>query len=171
MSSTLAEILSALSVKVVPALLTVVKEAEEARSLVRTGEIEDDPYSLHHQLLYNRKQIERLEYLTSQMVLMKSRAEQQVASARAAYDDAYQKAATKPSVGFSGDYSTAKEKDAYYNLSTVDETIRLRQTEALHRDSYSAWDYCRILLRGAEGVQRDLDQRIRLLTMQGRLES
>lgn len=163
------KILESLSSKVAPAIIHALKDASHARDMVIGGETDDGPAELHEQLLHNRRQIERLEHLTSQFVLLKSRAAQQVAAAQGAYDDAYMAAATKKSIGF-GDYTSAKEKDAHFNLATVEETITLRRTLALHRDVESAWDFCRILLRGAEGVQRDLELRLRMISLTNSLE-
>lgn len=168
MKAELSEILESLSDGVAPAILSALEEATEARALVRPGAEEDGVQDLHSQLLTNRRNIERLEYLTAQFVLLKSRTSQAVAARKGAYDDAYMKAATKPSVGF-GDFATAREKDAVFNLSAMDETWQLRKAESMHRDVDSGWDYCRILLRGAEGVQRDLETRIRLMSMQSYL--
>jgi hypothetical protein len=101
---------------------------------------------MHQQLVINRAMIERLEYVTSSLGFMRTRTEQAVATAKAEYDDAYMRAATKKTVGFA-DYASAKEKDAHFALGTVDETLRLRKLEANHRDVTAAWDYCRTLLR------------------------
>lgn len=170
MSEGLQGILAKLSTEVAPQIINTLQEATEIRNNVVAGEdVNEDPVVLHNYLLHNRAQIERLENLTAHLVLLKSRTAQLTANKRAAYDDAYMKAATKPSVGFA-DYATAKEKDAHFNLETVDETIQLRKAESLHRDVDSAWDYCRILLRGAEQTQRDIELRIRLISLTSSLE-
>lgn len=167
----LAEILEGLSSDVNPAVMTALRDATESREMVRPGDTEDSLYDIHNQLVNNRRAIERLEYLTSTLALLKSRTAQAVAARRGAYDDAYMKAATKPSVaGFGNDFTTAKEKDAAFNLAAMDEQLALRKAEAAHRDVESAWDYCRVLLRGAEGVQNDLSTRLRIITLTSQLE-
>lgn len=167
--NSLPDLLKALSKDVPPTIIEACEDATRARELVKPGSVEDGPDDLHEQLLGNRVQIERMEYLVASLTLLKSRSQQSVAASRAAYDDAYAKSATKPSVGFT-DYTTAKEKDAHHNLSAMAELVNLRTAEKTHRDVDSAWDYCRILLRGAEGVQRDLETRIRLITLRSSLE-
>lgn len=173
MSTDLTSDLSALTSKVTEGmpdvLVRVLHEASDIRSLVKPGNAEDGPSEIHNQLLYNRAQIERLEFLTSRLVVLKSRTAQMVAKARNAYDDAYMKAATSPKIGFA-DYSSAKEKDAHFNANTIAETMELRKAEATHRDIDATWDMCRMLLRGAEGVQRDLELRMRLITLAGQLD-
>lgn len=152
-----------------PLLVDLVQQARAARDDVRAAKADDGMEELHQQLVVNRAMIERLEYLTSSLGLMKSRSEQWVSSAKAEYEDAYMRAATKPTVGFS-DYATAKEKDAHFALGTIEQTMALRKAENNHRDVVAAWDYCRILLRGAEGVQRDMEMRIRLISLRSQLE-
>lgn len=168
-SDGVSQILETLSSAVAPALISALEEASQARNLVKGGEATDGPSDLHDQLLHNRRQIERLEHLTGQFLLLKARSAQQVASRKGAYDDAYMAAATKKAVGFT-DYTSAKEKDAHYNLATLAETLELRKANALYRDVESAWDFCRILLRGAEGVQRDLELRLRIISLNSSLE-
>lgn len=165
----LASILDDLSEEISPTLIEVLKEATRARENVTQGEESAGLPDIHTHLVRNRSMIEFLENATARLTLLKSRTAKAVATRKGAYDDAYMKAATKPSVGFA-DYASAKEKDAHYNLSTIEETMALRKAEAMHRDVESAWDYCRQLLRGAEGVQRDLETRIRLITLTSSLE-
>jgi len=169
-SDDVSKILESLSSKVAPAIIEALEQASNARNLVKAGSTDDGPADIHDQLVSNRKQIERLEHLTSTFVLLKSRAAQQVAAAKGKYEDAYMGAATKPSLGFNNEYVTAKEKDAHYNLSTVAETLELRRAEALYRDVESAHEFCRLMLRGAEGVQRDAELRMRLMSLTSAME-
>lgn len=167
--NTLPELLSKLSKDVPEPLMKACEDATEARDLVKPGSIEDGVDDLHEQLLTNRVNIERMESLVASLTLLKSRTQQAVSARRGAYDDKYVQVATKPQVGFA-DYTSAKEKDAHFNAQVMEETWELRKAERLHRDADSAWDYCRLLLRGAEGVQRDLETRIRLITLRTQLE-
>lgn len=167
--SSLPDFLAEFSKDVPEVLKQTVLDAAECRAAIQTGVSEDDPVEFHTYLVKNRSLIERLEYLTSSLVLLKSRTDQAVQHRKGEYDDAYMKAASKPKVGFD-DYTSAKEKDAQFNAAATEELYALRKAEAMHRDVYAAWDYCRILLRGAEGAQRDLETRIRLITLTSQLE-
>lgn len=169
----LADIVDKLTEQLHPQLIKAVQGASEARAAAgqyaKDASVVDGPEELHEALIGSRAQIERLEYYVSQLVLLKAKTAQAVADRRGEYDDAYMKAATAKSVGFA-DYASAKEKDANFNLHTISETMKLRKAEKVHRDVDSAWDYCRILLRGAEGVHRDLEIRIRLISLSGQLD-
>lgn len=162
------DLLTALSQDLTPTCAVVIKEARSVRDEVSVGEASDAVPDLHDRLLVNRAQIERLEYLTAQMLLARARTQQAVTDAKAEVDDAVMQTATKPSFKI-GEYASAKEKEAHYALGSVEQTMRLRKAERLHRDVDSTWDYCRVLLRGAEQVQRDLESRIRIITITDRL--
>ncbi len=169
----LADLVDQLTEQMHGQLVKAIQQASEARAacteLVRNAQIEDGPDELHQTILTTRAQIERLEYLTSQLVLLKAKSAQAVADRKAQLEDAYMKAATSKTVGFS-DYASAKAQDAAHATKTIAETLALRKVERTHRDVDSAWDYCRALLRGAEGVHRDLEIRIRLITLSGQLD-
>lgn len=153
-----------LSEDVPPQLIEAVKDAAQCRSQVYGGDESASLEEIHGHLIRNRSQIERLEYLTTTLALLRSRTTNIVATRRASYDDAYNKAATKPSIGFN-EYTSAKEKDATANVAATGELFAFRKAEKLHRDVDSAWDFCRVLLRGAESAQRDIETRIRLITL------
>lgn len=164
------KVLESLSTQVAEPIIKTLHEVTELRTSMSGGTVEDSPVELHRQLLENRWRIEQIEMKTATLTLLKSRTSQAVADAKNAYTDAYQAAATKSTVSFASDYATAKEKDAHYNLSTLEETMVLRAQEKQHRDIESAWEYCRALLRGAEALQHDLSLRVRLITLSSSLE-
>lgn len=166
----LAEFVKQLSEEVPPALVEAIQLCAEARSQVHSGEYGDDPEAIHQLLVKNRRQIERMEELVGNLVLLKSRTQQAVNARKAAYDDAYIQAVKKPTIGFGGDYQSAKEKDALFNSSCVEETMSLRKAEKTHGDVFSAWDYCRGLLYGAQANQSDLTTRMKLMSMAYGLE-
>jgi hypothetical protein len=169
--SDLAEFVKQLSSELPPALVQAVQDCADARRGISSGDIGDDPETLHNLLVMNRRQIERIEEIVGQLVILKSRTEQTVATRKGLYIDAYNRAMTKPSVGFGSDYQGAKEKDAIAASGAVEEAMDLRKAEKTHRDIYSAWEYCKGVLQGARDCQRDLDFRMRAFSLQGRLES
>ncbi len=163
------KMLSTLSSGVAPQIVSVLERITEVRTAVKAGTMEDTPVDLHTQLVFNRSQIEQMEVVVAQLTLLKARSENILAEKKGEYDDAYSQAAAKPSFSL-GEFASAKEKDAHYSLAATTELFAVRKAEAFHRDVYSAWDYARSLLRGAEATQRDIDTRIRLITLQSNLE-
>lgn len=168
-SNELAEFVAKLSEEVPHALIEAIHQVADSRNLVTSGEYGDDHETIHSMLVKNRRQIERMEEIVGNLVLLRARTQQAVNARKAAYDDAYMEAANKPSIGF-GDYQSAKEKDAHFNASCVEESMSLRKAERTHSDVSSAHEYCRIMLRGAEGNQRDLELRMRLMSVANVLE-
>lgn len=162
----LGKMLDALCADLTPTCTKVLGEITALRELVHVGETHDTVPDLHEQLLHNRAQIDIMEALTARMLLTRSRTQQAVSDAKGAVDDAMMNTATKPSARL-GEFASAKEKEAHYMLGAVDQTMTLRKAERLHRDVDSTWDYCRVLLRGAEQVQRDLETRMRMLSVAG----
>lgn len=165
----LQEIADSLSADLKAELVKAVTTAREARDACPSGTVEDDPGTLHEHLLLTRAQIERLEGLTATLGRIRSRVNGMVEDLKGEYEDAYMQAATSNSVGF-GDYTSAKEKDAHYDLAAIKQKVALRKGQRTFRDVDASWNYCRTLLRGAEGVHRDLEVRIRLITLQGQLD-
>lgn len=131
----------------------------------------DDPQTLMDQLLHNRAQIERAQAVVASLVLVKAKASRGLRDAQGAYDDRYAEAARSPKIGFGGDtYTTAKEKDAVYGAEAVAEQIALRIAENRFRDVEAVAEFSRQILRGMEGTHRDMETRIRLISLRGQLD-
>lgn len=102
--------------------------------------------------------------------MMRGRAQQAVADAKAAYEDAWADATTRQRPGFGNEYLSAKERDARHSLLCIEQQMSLRKVEKVERSVANVYEYVRIALRGIEGVRRDLELRIRLVTMEDRLD-
>ncbi len=144
-------------------------EVADARDHMIPSTDDEDVQAIHSALVHNRAQIERVQAIAASLVLYKAKASKQYREAQAVYDDAYAKAAVKPQVGFS-DYSTAKEKDSYYGSQIVGETMALRVAENIFRDAEAVTEFVRVVLRGMEGSHRDLETRVRLISLRGQLD-
>ena len=152
-------------------LAKVAATVASARDEMVPADDNDDPQTLLDQLVHNRAHIERAQAVSAALVLVKAKASRALREAQGAFDDAYAAAALKPSVGFGGDtYTTAKEKDALYGSQAVAEQIALRMAENRFRDVEAVTEFCRQVLRGMEGSHRDMDTRIRLISLRGQLD-
>jgi len=149
-----------------PDLVKVLGEVAETRERAMRGSVDDDPATLHEILVHNRGLIERLQTLTTALAMRRHMAVQKMKDAQARRDDAYMHSATAKTVGFS-DYASAAEKDAHYSLGALDEIMALRKAESLFRDVDAAYEFARSTLRGMEGSHRDLEVRIRLISLTG----
>ena len=150
-------------------LTKIAAEAVDVRDRMETGTIDDDVVRLHEMLVHNRAGLDRLQAIAAALVLRKARASAHLRACQADLDDAYMKAATKKTVGFS-DYATAKEKDAHFSLGTVAETMEQRKAENAFRDVEAVAEFVRTILRAAEGAHRDLELRVRMINLSSQLD-
>lgn len=141
----------------------------DARDRMIPNEDNEDVVAMRTALVQNRAQIDLVQSHVASLVLYKAKAAANLRDAKAAYDDAYAKAALKPQVGFA-DFSTAKEKDAHYGSQAVAETIELRKAENAFRDAEAVLEFARILLRAMEGVHADINTKIRLINLSSTLD-
>lgn len=147
-----------------PVLVRAVEEATDLRTQMTSPPLESDVDAIEEALVHNRKILDRLEHLTARLVLVRSRAAKVLAQAKGELDDALARATTAPTVGF-GDYASAEEKRGTYHAAALSEVLAHRKADAFYKDVDSSWDYCRMLLRGAEGAHRDLELRLRVLSL------
>lgn len=165
----LSELLVKLDAESQEAVVKALRAAKTAREHCEVGQEGDGPEELHKRLLLARANIDRLEHIAAELGRLKAKSQQAVADCRDEYDQAFADSATDKTVGFS-DYATAKEKEAHHDLKAMKQKMAMRKAERRHRDIDSAWEYVRLMHRGAEGVRKDLDTRIRLITLAGQLD-
>lgn len=167
--SDLPALLNTLSEGVNPTLIKACTDVSHARSMVMSGDHSDSLDEIHTNLVNNRHQIERIEEITATLLLLRSRTAQALAAKKAVYEDAYASSMTKRRPSFA-EFTSAKEKDANAAAETVAEALEMRKAEKVHRDVESAHEFCRVLLRGAEGTHRDLELRIRIISLSSSLD-
>jgi hypothetical protein len=107
----------------------------------------------------------------SRIILLKGRVDQAVADRKDAHDDRWNAEATSGKVGFAYGDAAPRERYAKYASKTVNEKIALRKAEMLSRQVDTAMELVRMYRFGLDSIRRDLDTRIRLMSIEGRLES
>lgn len=162
----LSDVLRSLSEEMSEGLKRVVSECHEIRTKVSPGSITEGPTELHERLLTARHAQDRAEMIVAELGRLHSRASIAVADLRGRLEDAEASAELPPAE----DYSTARERNARLSLAVVDERIAVRRATRQKEEVWEALEYCRLLHRGIDGSRRDLDLRIRLLSMQTMLE-
>jgi hypothetical protein len=148
-----------------------VGEAADLRFGLPEWTPEDPPTALHAQLLLTRQALDRVEWLQARILTIKGRVDQAHADRKAALDDKWNREATSRKIGFQWGDAAPRERYAQYSLKTVNETVELRKIEALSRRVDTALELVRMYRFGLDSNRRDLDTRIRLLSIEGRLES
>lgn len=144
-------------------------EAATLRESVQGGEITDSPTEMHGRLLSIRAVLDRVEFMVTTLARLRVKVVQIVEDRQNAYDDAYATIVNKPGQHVA-EFSTGREREAKYSLGTIEERLALRKAQRLDREVAGALEYVRTLHRGIDGTRRDLDTRIRLITLETALE-
>lgn len=166
MSTELDKLADAAGVSLPDILIATIKEAAELRaSAVHDGVPTEGPGELHDQLLVHRRALDRLEDHVAKLSRLKARADRAVREKQDVLEDAEAHADQ-----LREEFSTAKERNAHLAVQTMDQRIALRKVTRQRDEIVEALEYCRTLYRGLDGSRRDLDARIRLITLQTSLE-
>lgn len=140
---------------------------------LREAAYPSDGYStkeLHDHLVRVRASLDRVEGLQTDLVVLKGKVANKHAILKANYEDAWGASATSRRQSFSSDYSSAKERDAHHDLAAMKDKVALRQFEVVVRDVDTALEVVRTCHRGLDATRRDIDTRIRLLSVETQLE-
>lgn len=124
--------------------------------------------TLHQSLVEAGAARYRLEELLATLSLLKNRSMDNAITAREAYEDKWREGATQGKVGFA-DYSSAKEKEAHYDLRALEQKIAWRRAEKEDREVTSALEFTRMCLKNVDALRWDLETRIRIKSIEGRL--
>jgi len=149
----------------------VMETLSEVRMLrdVPQWDADDSPMALHATLLDVRARYDRVEAILAQMMERHGRTRALLHEAREAADDAWDAAATSKRTN-ALDYMAGRERVAHVNVENLAERRRVRALERIEMILDSAVQQARLAHRGLDTVRRDLDTRIRLLTLETRLE-
>lgn len=147
-------------------LIEAVKTATDLRDEAKVGGFPSEgPADLHETLLKHRKALDALEEIVARTGRLKARADMVVREKQNVLEDAEVHAETLKS-----EYSTALEKNSHIKAQTVDQRIAWRKAVRQRDQVADAHEYVKTLYRGLDGSRRDLDTRIRLITLQTSLE-
>lgn len=149
-------------------LNAVVTDAYEVRQTLTSDSYNGDtetPESLYDALKYTRHVTDRLEHGLVQALLLKARIDKLNASARADVEDA------EVSVSLSrNDFVSSRERNIEVNAKTMSQRRIVRQTTDLLTDATSVVESVRVMHRGADSHRREIDTRLRAITLKTSLE-
>ena len=149
-------------------LAALATEAKELRESVVEPKQTDSVSTMHASLLAARRALDRLEAIVADVGRLRARARARVAEAKDEFDEATIQAMQKSKIG---EYSSAEERRMTYKAASFDQFRALRQAEKQEALISEVYDYCYMRYRGLDGARKDLDTRIRLITLQTSLES
>lgn len=146
----------------------VVTEARMLRDLP-PWDAEDAPMDLHHHLLEVRARYDRVESILATLIERRTRVRALVHEARENHDDVWDTSATTKRTD--RDFMAGRERVAFVNVDVIPQRRLLRRLERTEIVLDGAVESVRLIHRGLDTVRRDLDIRIRLLSLESRLES
>lgn len=148
----------------------VLKDAQEARGWLTAdmlGSSTDSPQTLFENLAKARHVVDRLESLLCQAVLLKAQAERYRASCQAAVEDAEveQIGPTR-----ANDYTSARDRGIEINTKTIGPRRVLRQAAMLYTEAVASVTVIQTMHRGADSHRRDIETKLRAITLTTSLE-
>ncbi len=158
----------------VSTLNAFVAEAREMRAgLPPMPGAQAAPYEVHEYLLDVRRRIDRVEFLLTQALRIRSAtrqaATQTAREAEDAWDDAILRVRSSP-VRRGDEYTSAKERAAAANLATVDARRDARGRADDHAFVEEHVEILRLAHRGLDGVRHDTLTVLRLVQFESHLE-
>jgi hypothetical protein len=166
--SDLSALLKSLSEELPEALKHAILTVSDLRAEVGIGELDGSPADLHKQLVKNRQAMDRAETFVAFLARAHSRAQIAEQDLAGELEDAEANALKK--AGAAEEYSTAKERNARLNVLTIDQRIALRKASRQRAEISEALEYVRTLYRGMEASRRDVETRLRMITLEGGLD-
>lgn len=149
-------------------LEAAVREADELRAAGGDSSVQESITDLHSRLVTLRRAQDRLEELAAQSGRIRSRARNTLQQAQDAYDDKVAGAIAGAKIE---EYSTAKERNANYDLAALQERLVLRRAKRLLAIVEDAHEFIVLRHRGVDGARRDIDLRFRMMSFEMRMEA
>lgn len=148
-------------------LIEVVTTADQLRRSVQQGapQVTDGPVELHIALVQHRKALDSLEAVVARTGRWKAHADRLVAERLEALDDAELNATR-----LKDDYSSALEKNMHIRTQSLEQRVAHRKAVRFRDEVAEVHQYVTTLYRGLDGSRRDLDTRLRLISLQTQLE-
>jgi hypothetical protein len=150
-----------------PRLGELAVEAKELRESPGVSDVSEDVADLHDRLVSARQAQDRLEAILSEVGRLRSRARIAVSERQDEYDDQWRTVMEKTRIG---EYDSAKEKNARYDAGSIQQLVNLRRAKRAAADVDEVYEYINLKYRGLDAARREIDSRVRMLTVANQLE-
>jgi len=147
-----------------------VSEAFEIRHTLSAdsyGKEIETPEALYDNLKSGRHVVDRLEYILVQTMLAKSRIDQMKAQCAAEVEDAEIDVSAQRATN---DFTSARDRGIEVNTKTITQRRKLRKITELALQASSVLEAIKTMHRGADSYRRDIDTRLRAITISTALE-
>lgn len=142
-------------------------EAEELRHSVSEPSTEETLTDLHDRLVRTRQAQDRIEGILAKLIRLRGKSRRTVRTAKGDLDEKLNTVIRGSRVV---EYSTAREREAVYDLGCFQQKRGLLITERMLAEVEMAHEFVSLLHRGIDGSRRDIDLRIRVVSLESRLE-
>lgn len=139
--------------------------AYEIRRTVSDHDMPDDPEGLYEWLKRVRAAQDRVEFLLADVLLIRSRVERLKGLTAAEVEDA-----EIANTGRANDYTSARDRGIEINTKTLTQRKAHRTTTDAMIEAQAAVEIVRTYHRGIDGTRRDIDTRLRAITVISSLE-
>ena len=151
---------------------SIVTDAFKARQSLVEVAVQDtptmSPEDLHQRLLTSRQVVDVLEFNLVKALMAKSRADRLKAQRSADVEDA--EIAISPDSTQDFSYLSARQRDIDLNGKTIAVRRALRPAARAASDGYFVVESLRTMLRGADSYRREIETRLRAITLTTSLE-
>lgn len=137
-----------------------VERAVEIRFAFEIPDLTAGPVELNHALISAQQILTQLEDLLSRSMRAKAGLDRREAHLRMVWQEAFDRALTKPSKAFGSEFASGKEKVADANLSAFNEARVLRNMQEDASFGAEAVDVIRLHYYGLDKVRQDIRKRL-----------
>jgi hypothetical protein len=151
-----------------PQLAALVLEAGKLRKL-EPPDVGDGPSRLHQQLVWARAALDRVEEIVAQLIALHGRVRHAVLSARHDLEEAENKAYGSRAVSFD-QFDTGRQRSAWVGQRTLAERERAHRVDLLENDVSAALEEVKLVRWGIDGVRRDVQTRVQIMSIERSIE-
>jgi hypothetical protein len=137
-----------------------VEAAVDLRFAFEIPDLTAGPVELNHALILVQQILTRLEDLLSRSMRAKAGLDRREAHLRMVWQEAFDRALTKPSKSFGSEFASGKEKSADANLAAFNEARVLRAVQEDASFGTEAVDVIRLHYYGLDKVRQDIRKRL-----------
>lgn len=117
--------------------------------------------ALHQRLVSLQRSLHRMTTILGDVGFIRSRLRSLVSDLNDAYEDKWREAFNAAQTG---EYMSAKEKDAMYTTRAVQELINLRRAKRMLNDTEAVYELINLYHRSMDSSRRDTDTRLRVIS-------
>lgn len=142
-------------------------EAAELRASPGESTTEETLTDLHDRLVRCRQAEDRIEEILGRLIRLRGMTRKKARASKDVLEDAANEVIRNAKVP---EYSSVRERDARYELSVLEQKRAWRKAERTLANVDLAYEFVALTHRGIDAARRDCETRVRIVTLESRLE-